>query len=661
MQPTESSPNYPNTNQAERSLAKVVSVWAPPPRLTLSQWADKYRRTSSEASNETGNWVTRPFQREPMDEFTNPRTRTVVIMSAVQMLKTEFILNAIGYVIHLDPGPVLVIQFRDTDCEIFSKRRLAPMLRDTPILKGLVAESKARDSGNTITDKSFPGGHIRIAASASPGNLAALPIRFLFCDEVDKYPVSAGPEGDPISLAEGRLTEFEGRWKEILTCSPTVAGFSRIEKAYLESDQREYEVPCTICGEFQILKWSQVRWDASLQSRKKQAESAYYECAHCQAHWDDGARWKTVYTGRYRATAPFNGVAGFRINALCSLKKRLSQFVQQFLKVKNDQEQLKTFVNTILAQTWSEPGETLEWERVLERREQYQAGMVPAGGLFLTAAVDVQRADGGRLEARGNAYGENRERGMVDYRIFPGDPTDLSSPKSPWRGVESMLTETWVTESGAELAIERLFVDSGDGAVTPFVYQWVSKQPRPRVWAIKGDKRCDTPVGPPKPVEVTSGGRKLKLGVLFKIVNSDFFKAQFYADLRKRKPTDAEIAQGLGFPQGFVHIPEDERFADEHCRQLCAERLVTKKKRNGRTVSEYEKTYSNEALDTQLYCDAGAWDFGWHRFQRRHFEALRAKVKAPEPTISPGVSLQPIQVPQPAPMPARRKFQIRLG
>jgi phage terminase large subunit GpA-like protein len=646
-----------------QTILAAVKLWEPPPRLTLSQWADKYRHTSGEASSEIGEWITRPYQVEPMNAFTDPHVRNIVIQSAVQMLKTEFILNAIGYVIHLDQGPVLVLQFRDTDCEIFSKRRLAPMLRDTPILKGLVADSRGRDSNNTITDKPFAGGHIRIAASASPGNLAALPIRYLFCDEVDKYPISSGGEGDPITVAEGRLEEFAHSSKEILTCSPTRSGISRIEKAYLDSDQRVYEVPCPHCGGLQELwGWStwinQVRWDSSLPSRKKQADSAYYECLHCKAHWTDADRWKAVYAGKYRATAPFNGVAGFRISALCSLKKRLSEYVAKYLKVKDDQEQRKVFVNTILAETWTEPGEQLDHETLIERREDYAVGTVPDGGLFLAASVDVQREDGGRLEVRVNAYGENRERWAVDYRIFPGDPTDMKT----WEPVESMLRETWPTVNGAELPIERMFVDSGDGAVTPFVYEWVKRQPRPRVWAIKGDKRSDTPVGQPKSVEVTSNGKKLKFGVVFKIVNSDYFKAQFYADLRKRKPTPDELATGIGFPQGYFHIPADPVFGDEHCKQICAERLITVKRRNGRTVSEWDKTRPrNEALDTQVYADAAAWDFGVHRFQSRHWAALREKVKSLEPAVVAPAAQQQQQPQQQQPLALRRKVQIRLN
>jgi phage terminase large subunit GpA-like protein len=633
---------------AEETLLRAVKLWEPPPRLTLSEWADTYRRTSREASSEIGQWVTRPYQREAQDAFTDPRVRVIVIMSAVQMLKTEFILNALGYVIHLDQGPVLCVLPRDTDCEIFSKRRLSPMLRDTPIIKGLIAASKSRDSGNTITDKSFVGGHIRIAASGSPANLAALPIRFLLCDEIDKYPASAGPEGDPITIAEGRLEEFFLNSKEILTCSPTVAGSSRIEKAYQESDQREYEVPCPACGEFQQLKWAQVSWDSGLPSRKKQSQTAVYVCLHCKARWDDAARWKAVNAGKYRAHAEFTGTAGFHISALCSLKKPLSFFVNQFLRQKDDPEQLKTFVNTVLAETWVEKGDAPEWEALLLKRETYPTGSVPKGGLILTAGVDIQRD---RIEVEIVAWGRNRESWSVDYRILEGRTSDLAV----WDKLEAVLHETFWSETGAHLPISRLFVDSGDGTTTNDVYSWVRKQSAAIVVAIKGVDRGFVPVSQPSSVDVTIAGKKIKGGVKIRTVLSSFFKSEFYADLKKRQPTQAELEQNWNYPAGYCHFPDGSNYGDEHFKQITAESLVTRKnKKTGRTKMEWAVNRArNEALDCRVYARAAAWDLGIDRFHDRHWKQLEARM------IPDGAA--PASQPPPGARVAQRpRVQIRL-
>jgi phage terminase large subunit GpA-like protein len=639
--------------RAVEILRKVVPLWAPPPRLSLSDWSDEYRRTSSEASAEVGKWRTRPYQKEPLDAFTDNKVHAVVIMSAIQMLKTEFILNALGYVIHLNPGPVLVVQFRDTDCEVFSKIRLAPMLRDTPVLRGLVSDSKGKSSGNTITHKTFPGGHLRIAASASPGNLAALPVRYLFCDEVDKYPASAGPEGDPITLAEGRMEEFEGISKEILTCSPTIAGKSRIEKAYLESDQRIYEVPCQHCGHFQELKWSQVRIDETLPTVEKQAKSARYECenADCKAQWDDADRWKAVNAGRYRATAPFNGVAGFRISALNSLKKKLSKYALQQLRAKGDTERLKAFRNTVLAETWVEQGEAPDWEILLTRLEDYTPGIAPRGVILVTAGIDVQRD---RIEVEIVGWGRGYESWSLGYHILEG----RASEPEVWKKLEALLRESIQTETGAEIPISRVFIDSGDGTTTNDVYTWVRTQPA-SVVAIKGVDRGFLPVGQPSPVDVTVGGRKVKSGLKIRTVLSSFFKEGIYADLKKRQPTAEELAQGWKYPAGYCHFPTGHNYGDEHFKQLTAEQFVTRKDPRGRAKTEWQQTRPrNEALDCRVYAKAAAWDCGIYRFKEKHWDAMEARMKPLDTAVvNPGP--KPIAQLLGA-QPTKRKMQVRL-
>jgi len=288
---------------------------SPPPDLTVSQWADRYRYLSSESAAEAGKWTTLTYQREPLDAVSDRRIHRVVIRAATQMLKTVTIENGIGYFVHQDPGPILVLQPRDADAKAFSKERIAPMIRDTPVLTGLFSESKSRVSNNTIEEKLFPGGMLAITSAGSPGNLARRAIRFLFCDEVDKYPPTAGSEGNPISLARKRLATFRHRKKEILTCSPTLAG-SEIDRAYEGSDKREFYVPCPYCGHMQsmMLKFrSQVVWNDQLPTREDQAKSAKYLCENedCGNLWDDADRWKAVERGEWRANGPFNGVAGF--------------------------------------------------------------------------------------------------------------------------------------------------------------------------------------------------------------------------------------------------------------------------------------------------------------------------------------------------------------
>jgi phage terminase large subunit GpA-like protein len=618
-------------DQLIRKLCKAHI--SPPPELTVSQWADQYRYLSSESAAAHGKWLTLPFQKEPLDSISDPRIHRTVIRAATQMLKTVTIENGIGYFAHQDPGPILVLQPRDADAKAFSKERIAPMIRDTPALRGIFSESKSRISNNTIEEKLFPGGMLAITSAGSPGNLARRAIRFLFCDEVDKYPPTAGTEGNPISLARKRLATFRHRKKEILTCSPTVEG-SEIDRAYEASDKREYFVPCPYCGHEQSMMgkfYKQVRWDSSLPTREEQAQSACYHCEDCDAAWNDADRWKAVDDGEWQASRPFNGVAGFWISELYSPWKQLREIVLDFLTKKDNAQELQTFVNTSLAENWVEQGEAPEWEIILGRREDYQPGTIPRGGLFLTAGVDVQRD---RLECEVVAWGRGRESWSVDYQILDGK----TSEPAVWTKLEALRSQTFKTDAGAEIPIARMFVDSGDS--TQEVYNWVRTQPSNQVQAIKGSDKGILPVGQPSPVEVTVGGHKIKAGVKIKIINVSFFKSELYANLKSRRPTEEEQAQGYIFPPGYCHFPTGKNYGDEHFKQLCAEQLVShKNRRSGRTKQEWQQTRArNEALDCRIYARAAAWDKGLDRMQDRHFKQFEEQLKAMPHDQQPGLN-----------------------
>lgn len=604
----------------------LFALFAPPPTLTCSEWADTYRQLSPESSSEPGRWQTHNFQREPLDTISDRKYSRVVIKSCTQVIKTEAILNGIGYFAHLDPGPMLALQPRDADAKAFSKERIAPMIRDTPVLAEKFSESKGRNSDNTIEQKMFRGGMLAIASAGKAANLARRAIRYLFCDEVDLYVLTEG--GTAITLARKRLATFRQLAKEIDTCSPTVEG-SEIDGAYKASDQREFYVPCPACGCLQSMMgkfWTQVRWDSTLPTREEQAESAHYHCEECNAPWTEAQRQLAVEHGEWRASKPYNGIAGFWISELYSPWKHLSDVVLDYLRQKDKPDELRAFINTSLAENWVEKGEAPEWETLSARREPYDPGTVPQGGLLLTVGVDVQRD---RVELETVAYGRNRESWSVDYQIIPGRISDPDVRAA----LEAYRASTFTHESGAELPISRMFIDSGDGTTTNDVYEWVRTQPVGQVVAIKGSDKGLLPVGQPSPVDVTAGGKKIKAGLKIRMVNVSFFKAEFYADLKKRAPTEEEMAQGYGYPPGYCHFPSGGNYGDEHYKQLCAEQLVSHRNRKtGRTKTEWQQMRPrNEALDCRVYARAAAWDLGLDRMQDKHFRAYEAQLEALKP------------------------------
>jgi phage terminase large subunit GpA-like protein len=339
-----------------------------------------------------------------MDAISDPRFETVVVMKSAQVGWTEIVNNVVGFHIHQDPAPILVIQPTIEMGEAWSKDRLAPMLRDSPALASLVGDQRGRDSGQTLRHKTFASGHLTVAGANSPASLASRPIRVLLFDEVDRYPASAGSEGDPITLGKKRTATFWNR-KILIGSTPTITNTSRIAAAYEQSDKRRFWVCCPHCGEEQTLEWEHVRWTSG------DPHSARYHCTGCGTGWTDAERWAAVRQGEWRAGAEFTGTAGFHISELYSPWRRLEETVSDFLAAKDRPEMLKTWKNTALGLTWQERGEAPDWERLIERREAFKMGVVPAGAVVLTAGVDNQND---RLELAVWAWGPGYESWLIE-------------------------------------------------------------------------------------------------------------------------------------------------------------------------------------------------------------------------------------------------------
>ena len=610
---------------------------APPPKLTVSQWADQYRYLSAEASAEPGKWSTAraEYQRGILDAISDPRTETVVICSSAQVGKTELGLNLVGYHVHQDPAPVLVLQPTIEMGEAWSKDRLAPMLRDSPALRGRVADAKSRDSGNTLRHKTYPGGHITVAGANSPASLASRPIRVLFCDEVDRYPASAGTEGDPVSLAKKRTTTFWNR-KIVLTSTPTITGSSRIEAAYEESDKRRFWLPCPACREHQALVWEQVRWSDD------DSSTAAYHCGFCGVAWSDAERWAAVRRGEWRAEKPFAGVAGFHLSELYSPWRRLSETAADFIAAKGSPERLKTFKNTSLGLSWQEAGEAPDWQRLCERREPFQMGVVPKDAVVLTAGVDNQSSPA-RLEIAVWAWAPGYESWLVDARQIPGSP----AAPGPWDEIARLLAHDWPVEGGGRMRIAKLAADTG-GQETAGVYAQIRRLRDTRIVPIKGVPGWNkaSPVTGPTRVDVTEAGRKIRRGLNLWTVAVDVFKSELYRRLWLTR------AEEDGFPPGWVHLPAG--LGVEEVKQLVAEQLVTVQDRRGFAKYEWQKLRPNEQLDLAVYARAalsllGSDRYGerfWPRFRRETVDASPAPAAEPAEALEAAAAarIDPVQV-----------------
>ncbi len=626
---------------ASQEIAETARTWwpvfAPPPRLTVSQWADDPkigRQLSPEASAEPGQWDTSraEFQRGIMDAVSDPLIEEVVVMKSAQVGWTEIINNIAAYFIVHDPCPIMVMQPTLEMAEGWSTDRLAPMVRDTPSLRAKISDAKSRDSGNKLLQKRFAGGQLVIVGANSPASLASRPMRVILADEVDRYPASAGVEGDPLTLAYKRTNNFWNR-RKLAGSTPTIAGSSRIEAKFEESDKRFFFVPCPHCDEHQVLKWEQVRWEKT-KSGAHRADTAHYVCEHNGCIWDDADRWSAVLKGEWRATEPFNGIAGFHIWEAYSSWVKLSSTVAAFLLAKKTPETHKVWTNTALGLTWVEKGEAPDWQRLYERRsQQLRLGEVPEWVARITTGTDVQR---NRIEASIWGWGEGMRSVLIDHRVFMGDPAG----EEVWLELTAFLSEEWETPSGRRLRMTKLAIDTGDGHSTTQVYNWARKHPR-EVMAIKGVGKFDAsqPVIGPTWVDVTVRGRKVQRGVQLYTIAVSVFKSETYAWLRLDQPLD-----GQPFPNGYIFLPMG--VDEEWLQQLVAEQLVTvKNKRTGFTRQEWQKTRPrNEAIDCRVYARGAAYALGLDRWSSLKWaRAIGAKVpeRAPAETPSGPSSTRP--------------------
>lgn len=581
-----------------------------------------------------------------MDAMSDPRVKRVVIQSSSQVGKSEILLNILGFFVAHDPSPVMLLQPTLEMAEAFSKDRLAPMIRDTPALRGKFADPRSRDSGNTLLHKKYPGGHITLAGANSPASLASRPIRIVLADEVDRYPASAGTEGDPVTLVMKRNSTFFNA-KELLTSTPTVAGASRIESAYEESDQSKFFIPCPHCDvhfviEFENLKWTEGKPLSGQDGRQvRTADAAWLECPHCDGKLDDVARLRALKSGTWDATAEFRGTRGFWLWEAYSPWSSCLKIANAWLAAQGRPEQLKAFVNTTLGRTWRETGEAPDEEKLLSRCEDYPIGKVPNGGLVLTFGADVQ-AD--RIEAQVVAWGRGKESWLVDNQILLGDTSRLDSPA--WIGLASLLNKSFPHASGGSMNISMGAIDSGFQAQT--VYAWARQQGQSRVLVIKGSDTGVALLGSPKMAETKRDGKRMKRGFRVWPVNVSMAKSELYGWLRQERPATDEP-----FPPGWCHFPQ---MTLEFFRQLTAEQYVFRIHKGFRKGEWVKTRERNEALDTRIYARAAAERVGISRMHESDWRRLEEMVDGMKDSARRGATPPPVeptaqQPPPPAPAP----------
>ena len=570
------------------AIAKALSGMKPPDDLTVTQWAEQKRRLSSESSAEPGPWRTSrtPYLKEPMDAFTDPKVRRIVMVAASQVGKSEFMNNAIGYIIDEDPGSILFVHPTTIDAKEYSKLRIAPMIRDSPTLRKKVAAPKSRDSGNTLLQKTYPGGILTMCGSTEAHALASKPIRYVFGDERDRWALSAGNEGNPWDLAMARQTTFYNA-KAVEVSTPTIKNASAIEASFAEGTMERWKSQCPHCGEYHEIRWEYIRYDheEAEVNRKKvyKVKRVWYVCPGCACVSDEAtmkrqpARWEAENPAAYD-----NGIRSFWLNAFVSSWASWESIVLKYLNALGSTRRMQVVYNTCFGELWEDRGDLEDEDSLMARREEYEAEL-PEGVLVLTAGVDTQDD---RMEYEIVGHGHFGETWGIRKGVIMGRPDSVEV----WRELDNALDHIYRFADGAGLRISMTFVDEG-GHFTHDVRLQCRARIGKRVFCIKGRGGPDIPyTAPPKKQKIVINQRAI----------GACWQYQIGVDSGKQIIMDNLKVQTPG-PK-YCHFPKRDDYGAAYFTGLLSERLVYDEKKKQPWVWEKIPGHErNENLDCRNY------------------------------------------------------------
>ena len=583
----------PAARRLNGAIAKALAGMKPPDDLTVTQWAERNRRLSSEASAEPGPWRTSrtPYLREPMDAFTDPKVRRIVMVAASQVGKSELELNIIGYIIDEDPGSILFVHPTTIDAKEFSKLRIAPEIRDCPTLRRKVAAPKSRDSGNTLLQKTYPGGILTMCGSTEAHALASKPIRYVLGDERDRWATSAGNEGDPWGLAMARQTTFYNA-KAVEVSTPTIKGDSAIADSFYEGTMERWCVKCPHCGEYhdiEFMKSIRYETEETMVQGKAQykVKNILYLCPGCACTSTEAeikrqpAKWIAENPDAYQ-----RGVRSFWLNSFVSPWASWESTILEYLYAQGDTAKMQVVYNTRFGQLWENRGDTQDPESMLKRRETYDAEL-PEGVLVLTAGVDTQDD---RFEYEIVGHGHFGETWGIEKGVIMGSPDDPAT----WDSLDMMVFDRVLRfKDGLGLKVSMSFVDEG-GHFTGQVRQRCRDRIRKKVFCIKGAAGPDRPfTDAPKKMKIIIGNRykgtcwQYQLGV-------DSGKQMIMDNLRVEAPGPK-----------YCHFPLRDDYGLAYFNGLLSEHLVPEGKIRQRWVWEKIPGHErNEPLDCRNYAMA---------------------------------------------------------
>jgi phage terminase large subunit GpA-like protein len=593
----------------------------PDPMLTVSEWSDQARFLPQESAEPGRFRISKtPYMKEIIDHLSvSSPAQEVIFEKCSQIGATESGNSWLGYIIAIAPSSMLYVMPTDTMMKDTSKNRIQKMIDLTPSIKTKIKPARAKDSNNTIQFKEFEGGFFKGVGANSPVGLASTAVRYVYLDEIDRYPMSVGGEGSAIDLAKTRTATFGARRKMFLTSTPTLEGTSAIDLAFRKTGQRFYNVPCPLCGVLQVFSFEQLRYDPlKLKAVDFQVQ---YECPHCNELLLEHYKTRMMAAGQWIAAHPENenGLTfGYHLNALYSPYGWYSwkDMVKDYEDAQNDIPKMITFVNTKLGQVYRDKGDKPDWEALWNKREKYPRNIPFASVAIITAGVDVQ-AD--RLEVEIVGWIKGKQSQSIDYRILFGDTAN----EDVWKQLDTMLNEVFIREDDRVLTISMMAIDTGFN--TSHVYDFCRRHATSRVIPVKGQARQVIMVSHPKAVDVTKKGKAINHVKIFNIGVS-IIKSELYGWLKLMPPTDGSDT----YPNGYCHFPE---YDESHFRSLTAEELKMITNKKGQIEYDWTVKYKrNERLDCRVYARAAAAVLGIDRYSENYWNDLLESAKISEQT-----------------------------
>lgn len=593
--------------------------------ITVSEWADEKRELPL-GNAIPGKFKTdrTPYLREILDKLSviNP-AQIVFFKKCSQIGATEGGNNWLGYVIDIAPGFMLFVMPTDTIMKDSSATRIQPMINTTPALKAKIKAPRSRDGGNTMMRKEFENGIVYMVGANSPNGLSSKPVRFVYLDETDRYPLNVGGEGDVISLAITRTSTYGDRRKIFATSTPTIAGASIIDKEFVQTGQRYYNVPCPHCGLYQVLKFEQLRY------AKDKYEDTCYECEDCKQLIRESQKTKMLAAGEWKAKYPEKEdgfTFGYHLNALYSPLGWYSwgRMAKEYEEALNDLPKMISFTNTKLGEVYETQGDKPDWQALYNKREVYRLNVPHEQVVFITAGVDIQKD---RIEVEIVGWGKGKQSWSIDYRVLEGNTDSASNPV--WDELDKITNEIWTRADGALLPLRMMCVDSGNN--TSVVYEFCRRYSTTKVIPIKGRDNMAVMISQPKAVDTSRSGKKIE-GVKVWMVGVSLIKTELYGWLK------LQHLDGEEYPYGYCHFPQ---YDETHFKSLTAEQVEYALNKKGFSVLTWVKKYErNERLDCRVYARAAAAQLGIDRLSDKDWDKLWLDTKDLIPENKPVIPVK---------------------